>query len=361
MPLLNGFILAPRRGVELLVLIIARISTAHQDERSLDDQIALCRRYVLDHFPGRVRFRVIRGRGSGEILDRQDLAEAEAAVESRELDLVIVEDLGRICRRNRAIDFCELCEDAGTRLVAINDAIDTARDDWRFNAFFASLKHESGNKDTARRIRRSLRHRFEQGGVVQTLPYGYSKPPGARTDGDVATDPAAEPVYQEVFRRLEGGASYAEVADWLNAEGVPIGPWMRAGRWDGPGLARVVRNPILKGVRRRNERMSQRVNRTGRRKSVKAPPSERLLRAVPHLAFIEPARYDRLIAQLDSRHAACARCRKAGAPDTRAGASRQRTAWPGQHLTCGVCGRLYYWGGHGPKSHMMCSGNRLYR
>ena len=334
---------------------------AHQDERSLDDQAALCRRYVRDHYSTPARFRIIQGRGSGETLDRQDLADAEAAVASGAYDLVVVEDLGRICRRNRAIDFCELCEDAGTRLIAINDNIDTDRDDWRLNAFFASLKHESGNKDTARRIRRSLRHRFEQGGVVQTLPYGYIKPPGAKTDAEVTKDPAAVPVYEEVFRRLEGGASYAEVADWLNAAGVPTGPWMRSRRWDGPSLARAVQNPILKGVRRRNERMSQRVNRTGRRKSVKAPPDERLLRPVPHLAFIATDRYDRVIAALGARHAACARGRKAGAPDTRAGVPKKRTVWPGQHVACGICGRPYYWGGHGQRAHLMCSGARTYR
>jgi DNA invertase Pin-like site-specific DNA recombinase len=357
----DGSDLVPRRGAELQVLVIARISTVHQDERSLDDQAALCQRHVRDRYPGPIRFTLIQGRGSGETLDRQDLADAEAAVASGAFDLVVVEDLGRICRRNRAIDFCELCEDTGTRLVAINDSIDTARDDWRLNAFFASFKHESGNKDTSRRIRRSLRHRFEQGGVVQTLPYGYVKPPGAKSDAEISKDPAAERVYEEVFRRLGGGASYAEVADWLNAEEVPTGPWMRSRRWDGPGLARTIRNPIVKGSRRRNERMSQRVNKTGRRKSVKAPPSERLLRPVPHLAFIDPARYDRLIADLDARHAACARGRKAGTPDTRAGVSKKRTVWPGQHVTCGVCGRPFYWGGHGQAGRLMCSGVREYR
>ena len=233
----------------LRVLLIARISTVHQDARSLDDQAALCERYVRDRYPGPVQFTLIQGRGSGETLDRQDLADAEAAVESGAYDLVVVEDLGRICRRNRAIDFCELCEDAGTRLIAVNDSIDTARDDWRLNAFFASLKHESGNKDTSRRIRRSLRNRFEQGGVVQTFQYGYVKPPGATSDADVTKDPAAEPVYEEWFRRLEGGASYSEVADWLNAQGVPTGPWARSGRWTGAMVARLTRNPILKGVR----------------------------------------------------------------------------------------------------------------
>ena len=354
----DGSPLRPRDGAQLRILVIARISTAHQDARSLDDQDALCRGYVRNHYPGPTRFTLIQGRGSGEILDRAELAEAEAAIESEAYDLVVVEDLGRICRRNRAVDFCELCEDVGTRLIAINDAIDTARDDWRINAFFASFKHESGNKDTSRRIRRSLRHRFDQGGVVQTFPYGYFKPPGAASDADVTKVPEAEPVYEEWFRKLEGGASFAEVADWLNASGVPTGEWMRNDQWTGTKVAQVTRNPILKGVRRRNERMSRRVNKTGRRKSVKAPTEERLYREVPHLAFLEPARYDRLIAELDARNAACARGRKAGTKDSRAGVSRKRTVWPGQHVTCGVCGRLYYWGGHGQADHLMCSGAR---
>src|SRR5260221_399010 len=89
---------------------------------------------------------------------------------------LVVLIIGRICRRNRAVDFCELCEDADTRLVAINDSIDTAADNWRLCAFFASFKHESTNKDTSNRIRRSLRNRFKQGGVVQTFPFGYVKP-----------------------------------------------------------------------------------------------------------------------------------------------------------------------------------------
>ncbi len=359
--LFEGFAIGPRRGGELLVLIIARISTDHQDARSLDDQSALCRRYVRGRYPGPARFDVIQGRGSGETIDRKDLADAEAAVESGRYDLVIVEDLGRVCRRTRAIDFCELCEDADTRLIAINDSIDTARDDWRLNAFFASFKHESGNKDTSRRIRRSLRNRFDQGGVIQTFQYGYVKGPGSASDDDVAKDPAAEFIYDQWFGRLEAGASYAEVADWLNSRQVPTGTWTRTRRWTGAMVARLTRNPILKGVRRRNQRMSRRVNRTGRRKSVEAPPEERLFRIVPHLAFIEPARFDRLIAALDDRHADCARGMKAGTVDGRSRVSRKRTAWPGQHVKCGICGRVFYWGGHGQAARLMCSGTRDYR
>src|SRR5262249_59935588 len=112
-----------------------------------------------------------------------------------------------------------------------------------------SFRHELANKDTSDRIIRSQRGRFEKGGVVQCLPYGYVKPPGATSDADVSKDPDAVPVYEMIFRRLEEGASFCEVADVLNARGVPTGRWSQADHWTGPSLAQVVRNPILKGVR----------------------------------------------------------------------------------------------------------------
>ena len=358
--LFDGIPIASRAGGDLRVLTIARISTVHQDARSLGDQAAFCEKYVRDRYPGGARFDSITGQGSGEILDRRDLAEAEARVESGVYDVVVVEDLGRICRRNRAIDFCELCEDAGTRLIAVNDSIDTARDDWRLHAGFATMKHESSNKDTSKRICRSQRNRFVQGGVVQTLTYGYIKPPGTITDDQVRKMPEAEPVYEGWATRLEGGASYAEVADWLNALGVPTGEWARSDRWTGTMVGRVTRNPILKGVRRHNVLVSRRHNKSGRHRSVTAPAGDLLLRNVPHLAFIEPGRYDRLIALLDGRNAACARGRREGAPDGRAGVPKKRTVWPGQHVACGVCGRLFYWGGHGKAGYLMCSGARAH-
>lgn len=358
--LFDGVPLAPRRGGALQVLIVARISTAHQDARSLDDQVALCKGYVASRYGGPVEVTVIQGRGSGELLDREDLARAEAAAESGRHDLVVVEDLGRICRRSRATAFCEACEDSGTRLIAINDHVDTAAAGWQMNALFATFKHESGNKDTAQRIRRSLRHRFTQGGVVQTVQYGYAKGEGSAADADLRKSEGAQAVYDAVFAMLEADASYAEVADWMNAQGVPTGEWARNGRWDCSMVGRLVRNPIVKGWRRRNERVSRRVNKTGQRKSVKAPAEERLHRVVPHLAFVEPDRYDRLIARLDAKNGHFARGRARGTADGRAGVPKKRTVWPGQHVACGVCGRPMYWGGHGQAGRLMCSGARLY-
>ena len=278
-------------------------------------------------------------------------------VESSRFDLVITEDLGRICRRVHAHIFCETCEDHETRLIAINDSVDTERDDWRLGSFFAVMRHESYNRDTSQRIRRSLRNRFSQGGVVQTTIFGYIKPPGTSTDDALQKDSAVEPIYDEWFRRLEDGATFAEISDWLNDRGVPTGPYARTSRWSGTMVGQVTRNPLLKGLRVRNRRMARRVNSTGRHKSVIAPPEELLERDCHHLAFIETARYDRVMLLLQERNAGYRRHRVNGR-DPRQNVPRRRTRWPGQHIFCGICGRMFVYGGHGQTDHLMCSGAR---
>jgi DNA invertase Pin-like site-specific DNA recombinase len=353
-------IIVPRNCHTLHICIIARISTVHQDKRSNDDQIALCKQWVHDNYDGPVEWHPIASQGSGEFLDRQELFDAEKLVESDILDLVVVEDLARICRRNRAFDFCELAEDHGVRLIAINDHIDTAQDDWRLNAFFATMRHQLYNKDTSNRIKRTMRNRFCQGGVFQCPIYGYLKPDGAKGDADVRRDPSAGPIYNEWFRKLEEGATYSEIADWLEEQGIQPGPYCRQKHWNGRMVARLTCNPILKGLRIRNAKESKRINKTGRRRCVKAPPDRLLARDCPHLRFIEPERYDRVIRMLQKKHELYARGRRRNSADGRKGISKKRTIWPGQHLKCGVCNRLFYWGGHGVKEHMMCSGCRDY-
>jgi hypothetical protein len=294
---------------------------------------------------------------SGERLDHNQLHKLKKLIRSGRYDLVICEDLGRIVRRVDAIKVCELAEDNNTRLIAINDSIDTGRDDWRDKSVFAVWKHESYNRDTARRIRRTQRNRFANGGMVRLPSYGYLLEPGGKHESQVSKDPAAEAVFSEWFERLEEGASFAEIADWLKANNVPLTGGKRAKRWTASLVAEITYNPILKGLRVRNKKIAVRVNQTGRRRSQNAPPEERLERQCPWLAFIEPDRYDRIVHQLRSRYAKFA---TQSASDPRKGRPKKHSLWPGQQIVCGVCGRPYVWGGHGQKTHLMCQGARDY-
>ena len=69
------------------------------------------------------------------------------------------------------------------------------------------MRHEMYNSDTSKRIRRSLRNRFENGGVLGVQVFGIIKPLGAKKDSELSKDPEAQPIYDEMFRQLENGAS----------------------------------------------------------------------------------------------------------------------------------------------------------
>lgn len=164
----------PHGGRALKTVSVSRISTDHKDERSLEDQLAKHKSFMAGQYFGPIEWKVIKSRGSGEHLDRNELNELEQLIESDEFDLVIAEDLGRICRSRRAYDLCELCVDHKVRLIAINDRVDTGEDGWEDGAFISTWHHERSNRDTSERIKRSLRNRFQQGGVCQTFPYATS-------------------------------------------------------------------------------------------------------------------------------------------------------------------------------------------
>src|SRR5689334_12762545 len=106
--------LTPRNGHTLVVAIVARISgCAKQKEVSLDDQVDHAKEAVAELYDGPVDYRTIATKGKGERLDRPELAEVEAMIRSRELDLLVAEDLGRIVRGAEAHWLCGLAVDHG--------------------------------------------------------------------------------------------------------------------------------------------------------------------------------------------------------------------------------------------------------
>src|SRR5262245_18973333 len=177
--------LVPKNGHSILVLGIARVSKEKikyklrnkqgdeqlpldeqiektsnnppEQEKSLEDQEALLRNWSGRHLEGSWVIDMCSGTGSGERLDREEILRAFAAVGEGDYDLVLMEDSSRAYRRVHLQLLCELCEDTGTRLIAINDNIDTARSDWRVLAGIANLRHELYNDDTSKRIGRSQR------------------------------------------------------------------------------------------------------------------------------------------------------------------------------------------------------------
>ena len=357
----------PRDGHTYRIIAVARVSDPRegkQDERSLQDQEASYRELLGRNMNGRHHeVTLIAGSGSGELLDRAEYERLIELIATRRYDLVLCEDLGRIVRRVHAHLICEHAEDYRTRLIAINDHVDTAQPGWREASIFAAFHHERSNRDTSERIKRTHRNRFMCGGCLRGPMYGYVKPLAAKSDAELSKDPAADEVYREWFRMLdEDEATYADVARWLKTKGVRF-PSRYKGKYIDPNpvtVARYTFNPLLKGVRERNRRKTQRHNASGKYVSQKAAPEDLLQRAVPHLAFFDAAYYDRVVAKVKARNEPYRRSDDPAA-DPCLYRPKKDTRFPGRVTFCGVCGRQWVWGGNGQTDHMMCNGAREHR
>ncbi|MFQ3592644.1 MAG: recombinase family protein [Gemmataceae bacterium] len=91
--------LLPRNGHKLVIGIVARISGGpNQKELSLQDQEDQAKQVVAELYDGSVEFRVIATKGKGERLERPELAQVATMLRSRELDLLVAKDIGRIVR-----------------------------------------------------------------------------------------------------------------------------------------------------------------------------------------------------------------------------------------------------------------------
>jgi hypothetical protein len=196
----------PKNGHTFRVLLPCRVSDpgpCKQDERSNEDQEAMLRARLRDYVGENVEFTVVAGSGSGEYLGRAEYLHLIDLVETGEYDLVLTEDLGRIVRRIHAYLFCETCCEYETRLIALNDHVDTYEDGWQDRSIFSAWHHERSNRNTSDRIKRPHRIRFDQGGCAAFPIYGIIKPPGSKSDMEWYKDPQAQGVYEHIFQMLD--------------------------------------------------------------------------------------------------------------------------------------------------------------
>jgi len=357
----NGSSIQPMNGRALVVGIVARISgCSNQKEVSLDDQVDHGKDVVKELYEGPGEYRIISTTGKGECLDRPELEEIERMLRTGELDLLVMEDLGRLVRGTEAARLCGIAVDHGTRVIAPNDCIDTADSSWEEDVISACRDHVGHNSHTSKRLKQKLMNRFvKQGGATAREPYGYIKPPGAKTYGEWIKDPHAGGYILEGRRRLLATLNCSAVADWFNSLGVPVGKYCRRKDWTGAMVRRSYSNTILKGQPARGRKRTIKQHETGRRISVPNPLGPTYVE-FPHLAYFTADEFDELSQLLASKNAKHSRRSRNGA-DPRHRVPRKRTRFPGQHACCWYCGRHYVWGANGISGSAMCSGSREWR
>ena len=162
---------------------------------------------------------------TGLNMERPDLKRMLAAIERRQVNLVITKDLSRLGRNY--LQTGTLIEDFfprhGVRYIAMNDGIDTMRENNDI-APFKNILNEMHSKDISKKVHSSYLLKAQKGQFTGCLaPFGYRKDPEDKNH--LLVDVETAPIVRLIFRyALEGhGPNY--IRRRLEEQEIPCPTW----------------------------------------------------------------------------------------------------------------------------------------
>lgn len=179
------------------------------DSNSIQHQKQILEKYAKDHSITNYKFYVDDGY-SGTSFNRPSFQEMLADIEAGYVDCVIVKDMSRFGRNYLEVGmYTEIMfPDKDVRFIAINDGVDSARDDNDFTPF-RNIINEWYAKDTSKKIRAVFRAKGLSGKRLSTqTPYGYLK----GENGQLIEDTETAPVVRLIFRLAVEGNGPGKIA-----------------------------------------------------------------------------------------------------------------------------------------------------
>lgn len=185
------------------------------ESMSIQNQKIILQRYADEHRLFNTQFFVDDGFSGVDFEKREGLQSMLREVEAGNVATVITKDLSRLGRNY--LKTGELIEivfpENETRYIAINDGVDTAREDneftplrnW-FNEFYA--------RDTSKKIKAVKQAQAARGERVNgEAPYGYIIDPANKNH--LLPDPETAHVVRQIFAMYVRGERVCRIQDWL--------------------------------------------------------------------------------------------------------------------------------------------------
>ena len=159
--------------------IYARYSSDNQRQESIEDQIASCTRYAVQHAFDVLPEHVYSDRArSGASHEREGLTALLAAARAQLIDVVLVDDLSRLARDNTfMLNALADLRYWDVRLVSVADRLDTADDDATLGIQLRGIFNELSLKDLGKKTFRGQLGQKERGSYVGERTYGYRSEP----------------------------------------------------------------------------------------------------------------------------------------------------------------------------------------
>lgn len=196
-------------------VIYARFSTDLQNERSIEDQITLCRDYATREGINVVEVFEDRARSGGSIMGRDGLLRLLDRAKEQSFDVVVVEALDRLSRDMEDLaGIHKRLSFLGIEIRAVHEGV--------VNTVLVGLRGLVGQlyrEDNAPEVRRGLAGRVGQGLNAGGKAYGYVSVAGEK--GKRSIIEAEAEIVRRIFEEYVAGRTPREIARDLNNERVP--------------------------------------------------------------------------------------------------------------------------------------------
>ena len=273
-----------------LAFIYARYSSDQQQDRSIEDQIALTQAYCERKGYQVASVFADRAKSGASAIDRLDYKRMIAAAAAGNCDVIVAEDLDRLSR-NQA-DIAHLHE----RMTFAGVAIETVADGL-VNEMHVGLKGTMNAlflKNLALKVHRGMAGVVREGRHAGGLAYGYRPIKGDPGCLEVVVEEAK--IVRRIFLDYIAGKPARMIAAELNAEGVspPRKSFWRASTISGHGKRKtgILQNELYCGRLVWNRVRMVKNPDTGKRISRVRPETEWQRRDVPHLRIIDVEVFD---------------------------------------------------------------------
>ena len=209
-------------GITALYERLSRDDDNAGESNSIVHQKQMLEDYAMKHgFTNLVHF--TDDGWSGATFDRPSWNRLVEGVKNGEITACICKDMSRIGRDHLQVGFFTniLFREKEVRFIAINNGIDSDRQETSEFAPFLNIMNEWFVRDTSKKIKAVLKSRGSSGNAHTSNipPYGYLKDP-ENPDHWIIDEEAAE-VVREVFTLFSQGYGKTAIARMLNDRGIP--------------------------------------------------------------------------------------------------------------------------------------------
>ncbi len=271
------------RNEPLRIASYSRVSYDEDKERyeSIINQRNIIKDYVRERFENYKIIEFEDDNYSGYKFDRPDFTRMKKEILDGNIDILVAKDLSRIGRHNaKTLLFIEELEEMDVTVIAINDDLDTSKEQNNDIVGIKTWYNELYVKDISRKIRSTVQNKSKNGTWITNVPYGYVMVDYQKREYRV--DHIAAQIVHRIYEMYVKGYGYKTISRILTEEKIPTPKkrlkqlWEEQGKdyegpagdeWNTASIKHIIENDFYIGTLRTNKYSRKGINGTDKKLS----------------------------------------------------------------------------------------------